>query len=151
MDNTEHYEKLRNMYMKAKINTLFFDTTQGKIENEKATISLDISDKYLHALGAIHGTIYFRMLDDSAYFAANSVEMNTFLLTSSFHINILRPVNKGRITAVGKLKFKSKNLLVAESTLFNEAGKKLAFGTGNFMKSKIELTEEIGAGCGESL
>jgi len=66
------------------------------------------------------------------------------VLTTSFNINLIRPVNKGVITAIGKVKFKSRNLYVAESTLYNEDGKEIAFGTGNFSKSKIELSEKIG-------
>ena len=144
MNNTEHFEKLRNMYAEANINKQFYESTQCKIEHEKATISLDISEKYFHGLGAIHGAVYFKLLDDAAYFAANSIITDVFLLTASFNINIIRPVNKGVITAIGKVKFKSKNLIIAEATIFNDAGKEIAFGTGNFMKSKIELSEEIG-------
>lgn len=36
------------------------------------------------------------------------------------------------------------NLFVAESILYNEDGKEIAFGTGNFAKSKIRLSEDIG-------
>ena len=142
--NTDHYTKLRSMYLRAKFNKQVFPTTECAIEQEKATVSIDISDAYFHALGAIHGAIYFKLLDDSSYFAAHSVVTDFFLLTSSFNINILRPANSGKITAIGKLKFKSRRLFIAESTIYNDAGKEIAFGTGNFMKSKVELTEKIG-------
>lgn len=35
-------------------------------------------------------------------------------------------------------------LFLAQSTLYNEDGKGITFGTNNFSKSKIPLTEEIG-------
>ena len=139
-----HFRKLTNMYLGTKVNTQIFDTTECKIELEKATIALMISDKYFHALGAIHGTVYFKLLDDSAYFAAQSMVEDSFLLTTSFQTNIVRPANQGKITAVGKLKFKSKNLFIGESTIYNEEGKEIAFGTGHFMRSKISLQEKIG-------
>ena len=139
-----HFQKLRNMYLGTKVNTQIFDTTECKIELEKATISLTISDKYFHALGAIHGAVYFKLLDDAAYFAAQSVIEDAFLLTSTFQTNIIRPANKGKITSVGKIRSQSKNLIIGEATIYNEAGKEIAFGTGHFMRSKIELTEEIG-------
>lgn len=142
--NIEHFEKLKNMYLKANINTQIFDTTECKIELEKATISLTISEKYFHALGAIHGSVYFKLLDDSAFFAVNSIVEDVFVLTTSFNTNIIRPTNSGKITAVGKVRYKAKNLFVAESTLYNDVGKEIAFGTGNFSKSKIRLSEEIG-------
>jgi len=140
----DHYKKLEKMYLQANINTKIFETTTVKISEEMAQIGLEVSDTYFHALGAIHGSVSFKLLDDAAFFAVNSIVKDAFVLTTSFNINIIRPVNKGIITAIGKVKFKSRNLFVAESTLYNEEGKEIAFGTGNFTKSKIELSEKIG-------
>ncbi|WP_271783384.1 PaaI family thioesterase [Aquimarina algiphila] len=140
----EHYNKLERMYLQANINTELYDTTKVKISEEIAQIELKISEQYFHALGAIHGSVYFKLLDDAAFFAVNSIVTDVFVLTTSFNINLVRPVNKGIITAIGKVKFKSRGLFVAESILYNEDGKEIAFGTGNFAKSKIELSEKIG-------
>lgn len=143
--NKEHYRKLEHMYLKgANINTKFYDTTTAKIGHETAEIGLTISDKFFHALGAIHGSIYFKLLDDAAFFAVNSIVKDVFVLTTSFNINLIRPANKGMLLAKGHVKYQSRNLFVAESTLFNEEGKEIAFGTGNFAKSKVALSEEIG-------
>ena len=142
--SSEHYSKLERMYLQANINTVLYDTTTIKISEGLAQIELKISEKYFHALGAIHGSVYFKLLDDAAFFAVNSIVKDAFVLTTSFNINLIRPAHKGVITAVGKIKFKSKNLFVAESTLYNDDGKEIAFGTGNFAKSKIELSEKIG-------
>jgi uncharacterized protein (TIGR00369 family) len=142
--NPEHYRKLEQMYLKANINTHLYETTTCVIGHETAEIGLTISDKYFHGLGAIHGSVYFRLLDDAAFFAVNSIVEDAFVLTTSFNLNILRPANAGVITAIGKVKFKSRQLFVAEATMYNEAGKEIAFGTGNFAKSKVTLTPEIG-------
>ncbi|MCH8331713.1 MAG: PaaI family thioesterase [Bacteroidetes bacterium] len=139
-----HYRKLERMYLEANINTMIFDTTTVKISEKKAEIGLKISKKYFHALGAIHGSVYFKLLDDAAFFAVNSIVKDVFVLTTSFNLNFIRPVNKGLIKSVGKVKYHSENLFVAESTLYNQEGKEIAFGTGNFVKSKIKLNEEIG-------
>lgn len=143
MDPT-HYQKLRNMYMAANMTKAIYETTDCSIEAEKATISLEVSEKYFHALNAMHGSVYFKLLDDSAFFAVNSVVEDVFVLTTSFQINLIRPVSSGRVTAIGQLKFRSKELFVATSTLYNAAGKEIGFGTGNFVKSKMSLTEDIG-------
>ena len=142
--NTEHFEKLERMYLKSNVNTQIFDTTECKISQKEATISLTISEKYFHALGAIHGSTYFKLLDDAAFFAVNSIVEDVFVLTTSFNINLIRPVSSGKITAKGVVRFSSRNLFIAESTLFNEDGREIAFGTGHFAKSKIELSPEIG-------
>jgi uncharacterized protein (TIGR00369 family) len=141
---TEHYRKLERMYLQANINTMLFDTTTCEISMEKAEIGLTLSKKYYHALGAIHGSVYFKLLDDAAFFAVSSIVEDVFVLTSSFNINLIRPVKHGKITSIGKVKSRSANLFVAESTLFNEGGKEIASGTGNFVRSKTSLAEEIG-------
>lgn len=139
-----HFDKLANMYLHANVNTMIFDTTTCKIAEEYSEIGLTISEKYFHGLGAIHGSVYFKLLDDAAFFAVNSIVEDVFVLTTSFNINLIRPANQGMIKAIGKLKYRSRDLFVAESTLYNEAGKEIAFGTGNFAKSKILLSEDIG-------
>ncbi|MEO9965743.1 MAG: PaaI family thioesterase [Reichenbachiella sp.] len=140
----QHYTKLERMYLGANVNTQIFDTTTVCITEKTAEIGLTITDKYFHALGATHGSIYFKLLDDAAFFAVSSIVTDVFVLTTSFNINLIRPVSSGKIKAIGKVGFESKNLYTAESTLFNESGKEIGFGTGNFAKSKIALTEEIG-------
>ena len=142
--NDSHFKSLERMYLKSNVNTMLFDTTTCKITEERAEIGLTISEKCFHALGAIHGSVYFKLLDDAAFFAVNSVVPDFFVLTTSFTINLLRPANQGKLKAVGRLKFKSKNSFVAEAVLYNEDGKEIAIGTGNFMKSKVALTEKIG-------
>jgi len=132
------------MYLQANVNTQLYSSTSCNISNEQAEIGLTINDSYFHALGAIHGSVYFKLLDDAAFFAVNSIVTDTFVLTTSFNINITRPVSSGKLKALGKVKFESRNLFVAEATLYNEAGKVVAFGTGNFTKSKIALSKDIG-------
>lgn len=144
MENTDHYRKLERMYLNARFNTEIYETTKCEFGFETATISMTISDKYFHALGAIHGSVYFKLLDDAAFFAVNSIVEDVFVLTTNFNINLIRPANQGKITAIGKVKFKSKSLFIAESTLYNEEGKEIAFGTGHFAKSKFPLSEDIG-------
>ena len=95
-------------------------------------------------MGAIHGSVYFKLLDDAAFFAVNSIVEDVFVLTTSFNTNIVRPVDSGKIKAVGEVRFASKNLFIAQSTLLDERGKEIAFGTGHFAKSKVSLTREIG-------
>ncbi len=140
----DHYRKLEKMYLEANINTALFESTTIHISDNEVEIGLTIDSKYFHALGAIHGSVYFKLLDDAAFFAVQAAVKDAFVLTTSFNINITRPANQGKIKAVGRIRFQSKNLFVAESKLFNEAGKEIAFGTGNFAKSRAELSEEIG-------
>ena len=140
----EHCQKLESMYLRANVNTKIYDTTECRIDEGTSEIKLTVADKYFHALGAIHGSVYFKLLDDAAFFAVNSIVQDVFVLTTSFNINLVRPISQGKIKAVGKVKFISKNHYVAESTLYDENGKEAAYGTGTFAKSKVNLCENLG-------
>lgn len=145
MSQESHWRKIENMYLKgASINTALYETTGMVVSNELATITLHVTQKYFHAAGAMHGSVYFKLLDDAAFFAVQSLVEDVFVLTTTFNIHMLRPVSSGIIRSEGTVQFKSKNLFVAESKLFNQEGKLLAFGSGEFLKSKIELTPKIG-------
>ena len=139
-----HYERLQKMYLNANINTMMFSSTTALISEAKAEIGLTISKKHFHALGAIHGTVYFKLLDDSAYFAVSSLVKDYFVLTTSFNLKIIKPASKGILTGIGKVKFQSKNIFSAESKIIDEQGNEIAFGTGNFLKSKVPLSKDIG-------
>jgi len=139
-----HYKKLEQMYLKANIQAKLFPSTTIKIEEKTATVTINIKQNYHHALNAVHGSVYFKLLDDACYFAVQSIVMDVFLLTTSFNLNLVRPVQNGLLKAVGKVRFTSKNIFTAEGVLYNEQGKEIAFGTGNFAKSKVALNEEIG-------
>jgi uncharacterized protein (TIGR00369 family) len=141
---TEHFKKLERMYLAAPVNKEIYNGITIHIEKEKATLSLNIEPKFFHAANAIHGSVYFKMLDDAAFFAINSVVQDVFVYTVSFNVQLLRPVAGGIIRSEGELKFKSANLFIADSVLYDEKNKVIGRGSGNFMKSKIALTNEIG-------
>lgn len=144
MTPVSHFRKLEGMYLRANVNTMLFDTTTIQITEDETEIGLTVSEKYFHGLGAIHGAVYFKLLDDAAFFAVSAKVRDYFVLTTSFNINMVRPVTEGKIRAVGRVKFQSRSMFIAEATAYNEAGKEIAFGTGNFVKSKRMLSPEIG-------
>ena len=92
----------------------------------------------------MHGSVYFKLMDDAAYFAAGSVEEKYFLLTESFSIRFLRPVVDGDIICVGKLLDDDGRKAVSSSVLYNEEGKVIGKGEGVFVRSGKELSEEFG-------
>ncbi|MDH4298294.1 MAG: PaaI family thioesterase [Cyclobacteriaceae bacterium] len=146
-DSELHFRKLERMYMDAgrtNINTAVYQGIHLKVDDERAEISLMTEPKFFHAANSLHGSVYFKMLDDAAFFAVNSVVHDVFVYTVSFNIQILRPVTGGVIKSFGALKFKSKNLFVADANLFDERNILVGRGSGNFMKSKLGLTPEIG-------
>ena len=140
----EHFRKLERMYLNAEVNKALYPSTTVLISEGTAEIGLEISENYFHALGAIHGSVYFKLLDDAAFFAVNSVVHEVFVLTASFNIKFLRPVAEGRLKSVGNLISTGNDRYLAESILFNSSGKKVAVGSGEFAKSKTQLSKDIG-------
>jgi len=135
-----HFRKLENMYRIANINTQVFENSSIQVDDGTAEIKLEVSEKFFHALGAVHGSVYFKLLDDAAYFAVNSIVRDVFVLTTNFSLHLIRPITGGSLRSVGKVRFRSRELFIAEATLYNEKGKEVAFGTGHFAKSKTLLS-----------
>ncbi len=143
MDST-HYRSLEHMYLASKINTMIYDTTTVHIGEGAAEIGLTLSEKYFHALDAMHGSVYFKLLDDACFFAVNSLVSDVFVLTASFEIQLLRPEHSGKIIAHGNVIERGDRKFKASAVLTNQHDKELARGTGIFVKSKTPLSPEIG-------
>ncbi len=143
MGSEEHYQRLEHLYHQANIQQ-FFSSSVIKVSDSRAEITLPADSKYNHGANAIHGAVYFKLLDDAAYFAVASQVRDVFIVTSSFQINLLRPVTGGTLKAVGTVRSKAKNLFIAEATLYNDKGKEVAFGTGQFMKTSQPLSSLAG-------
>lgn len=100
-----------------------------------ATVRLEIRPDMFHAMNAVHGAFYFKLLDDAAFFAANSVVTDTFVLTVSFNVQFLRPIAAGVLLAEGRLR-KNGSLLFADSVLTDGDGSELARGAGVFARGR---------------
>jgi uncharacterized protein (TIGR00369 family) len=139
----EHFSKLIHMYMGAEIQNKY-PGIHLEIEKGSAKITLPVDNSYHHAGGSMHGSVYFRLLDDVCYFAAMSEEMTYFYVTKSFTIQFFRPFYTGLVTAkTTDIKF-SGNTFHAKGTLYDEEGNKLAIGEGVFSKSTYKLDPKIG-------
>lgn len=138
---SEHYRKLERMYLDAPINEIYEPSV--RISDGEATIEMEARSDLFHAAGALHGSVYFKALDDAAFFAVSSLVDDVFVLTASFTIYLTRPVTGGPLRAEGRVVSRGQKLLVAESVLF-AGDKEVARGSGTFMPSRIELTEELG-------
>jgi len=130
------------MYAKAPINVFY----QPKmiVEEGNAVINMTITEQMHHSARGVHGSVYFKLLDDAAFFAANSVEYDVFVLTSDFHIRLLRPVSKGILTATGQVIHAGRKNILAHSELHDENGRLIGCGQGSFSRSKIPLHPDCG-------
>ncbi len=138
----EHFRKLERMYGSAPINDYF--TPRLHIEEGTAILTMQVRNDFFHAANAVHGSVYFKALDDATFFAAQSLVTDIFVLTVSFTIYFLRPISRGEMKAVGRVVHRSKRLLVVEGELFDREGRLIGRGSGTFMPSRVPLSPEIG-------
>lgn len=138
MTNEEHFRKLERMYLSAPINEIYSPSVS--ISQGEAEIRTEVKPDFFHSAGALHGAVYFKLLDDAAFFAANSLVQDCFILTVSFNLHLMRPVSKGILVSKGHVISGSINYFVAESVLTVD-NKEVAKGTGSFLRSRIKLSE----------
>jgi len=134
-----HYRALERLYASAPVNALF-DSELAITERGRARLTFNVAETSHHAAGAAHGTIYFKMLDDAAFYAANTLVSDRFLLTTSFNLHFTKPVKAGRVIAEGHWVSGKRRVFVAESRLIDEEGDEIGRGTGTFMRSHIALS-----------
>jgi len=133
-----HFRALESLYASAPINNLF--RSQLEITGRGTSrITFEVDRSVYHAAGAAHGTIYFKMLDDAAFYAANSLVSDRFLLTTGFNLHFTAPIREGKVVAEGRWVSGKRRVFVAEAHLIDEDGEEIGRGTGTFMRSHIPL------------
>ncbi len=139
-----HYKKLEWMYRNAApINQIY--KSDMKIGKGTCELRFESNQKFFHAANALHGSVYFKLLDDAAFFASNSLVNDVMLVTASFNIYFVRPVLFGSLLARAEVVSASKTSILAEAVLKNTTtGKEVARGSGVFAKSSVALNEDIG-------
>jgi uncharacterized protein (TIGR00369 family) len=134
-----HYRALESLYRSAPVNRLF--RSEIEIASQGfARIRFDVEESSFHAAGAAHGTLYFKMMDDAAFYACNSLVSDRFLLTTAFNLNFTRPLRPGSVIAEGRWISGRRRVFVGEARLIDGDGEEAARGTGTFMRSHIPLS-----------
>lgn len=134
-----HFRALESLYRSAPVNALFQSRLEI-VEEGLARIRFEVDPRAFHAAGATHGTLYFKMLDDVAFYACNSLVTDRFLLTTAFNLNFTRPLREGAVVAEGRWVSGKRRVFVGEARLIDAEGEEAARGTGTFMRSHIALS-----------
>ena len=133
-----HFRSLESLYRSAPINAFFRSGIE--IERGLARIRFEVEPAAFHAANAAHGTLYFKMMDDAAFYACNSLVSDRFLLTTAFNLLFTRPLRSGPVIAEGKWASGRRRVLIGEARLIDADGEEAARGTGTFMRSHIPLS-----------
>ena len=139
---TDHFRALERMYAAGPINDFYRPVMV--VSRGRAEITIKLSEKFYHAARAVHGSVYFKMLDDAAFFAANSCERQMFVLTTSFTTYLTRPVSTGQMRAVGKVVNQNNTQFICESIVYDDQNREIGRGSGIFVRSKKPLNRAMG-------
>lgn len=142
-----HFAALEALYASAPVNALFPSNLAITGEG-RARIDFTVDERVHHAAQAAHGTIYFKMLDDAAFYAANSLVTDRFLLTTAFNLHFTKPIRSGPVVAEGRWVSGRRRVFVAEARLVDAEGDEIGRGTGTFMRSRIALSSLPGYRAG---
>ena len=133
-----HYRALESLYASAPVNALF-ESRLEILGEGRSRIRFQVDERFHHAADAAHGTIYFKMLDDAAFYAAISMVSDRFLLTTAFNLLFTKPIRTGEVTAEGRWVSGRRRVFIAEAHLIDAEGDEIGRGTGTFMRSHIAL------------
>ena len=138
-DTAAHFRALEALYRSAPINRLF-ESSLSISTGGQARIDFEVAEQVYHAAGAAHGTVYFKMLDDAAFYAAKSFVRDRFLLTTAFNLHFTKPLREGPAVAEGRWISGKRRVFVAEARIVDAGGEECARGTGTFLRSHIALS-----------
>ena len=134
-----HFRALENLYRSAPVNRLF-ESRLTILEAGRSEIVFDVDSQAFHAAAAAHGTLYFKMLDDAAFYAANTLVTDRFLLTTAFNLHFTKAMRGGEARAEGRWISGKRRVFVAEARIIDAEGEECARGTGTFLRSHITLS-----------
>ena len=135
---SQHWRRLERLYHGAPINAWF--RPRMTVRSGEAEVRMTVRSDFFHAANAMHGAVYFKLLDDAAFFAVASLVEDFFILTASMTVTFTKPVSAGLLVATGRVTGQEGRRFSAESAIVDEAGATIGHGTGTFVRSKIPLS-----------
>jgi len=138
-----HFRALESLYRAAPVNR-HFESELEIVEEGFARLRFEVREDMFHAAAAAHGTLYFKMMDDAAFYACNSLVTDRFLLTTAFNLLFTKPLRSGEAVAEGRWASGRRRVFVGEARLIDSSGEEAARGTGTFMRSRIPLSSLAG-------
>lgn len=135
-----HCRALEAMYLSAPINQFY----RPRIVISKEQVEIDIDQRFFHAAGAVHGSVYFKLLDDAAGLAANVLEREVFAVTASFTTHMTRPVPGPLMRSVGRVVDQTRSQFLVESIVYDHNQRSVGRGNGVFMRGSVRLADSLG-------
>lgn len=139
MDEDRHYRALERMYLAAPFNRIFQPSIS--VSKERSVVDIEVTESLFHAAEAVHGAVYFKLMDDAAFFAASSIERDYFMLTASFKTRFTRPISSGSMRSIGSVLKIDRKHVTAKAIVYDGDGLEIGKGSGVFVRGKRPLLE----------
>ena len=97
-------------------------------------IEVVIQEKHLQPFGMVHGGVYSSLVDAAAFWAVyTQIDEDVGITTVEIKLNYLNPASKGYMIAIGKIIKMGRTLCLGETSIEDERGRLLAYGTATMM------------------
>jgi acyl-CoA thioesterase len=114
----------------------------GMVDGE-SVLEVELGPIHMSRANRAHGGLLFTLLDTALGRAVlDALPAGRGCATVELKINYFRPVQSGRVRAVGRLLELTKSLGYAEGEVMNDAGKVLARASGTFFLTRTMRQDE---------
>jgi len=103
-------------------------------EDGEVILRAPVVESMLQVYGKVHGGVLATLVDASSAVAVNQVlGAARGASTLEMKINYLRPVDKGMLYAKGEVVHLGRTMAVTNATVWDDQGRKIAYGTATFI------------------
>lgn len=104
------------------------------ISFDEATVALDLGACHLQPFGIVHGGVLATLIDTATFWAVFlRLPEDAGLVNIDLKLNYLKPVQGGRLQALGRAIRSGNSISYAEARVQDEDGRLLAHGTSTLM------------------
>ena len=118
--------------------TLTLSSNQGT-----STLGITIHPGICNLVGTLHGSYYFKCMDDACFFAAISLKKHHFVATATFTHHYIKPASSGVLTAKAKVINQQGSKYICDCMIYNDKDEQCAYGSGLFVAPKQTYNYKI--------
>jgi uncharacterized protein (TIGR00369 family) len=101
---------------------------------DRCRIELELGPRHMQPFGIVHGGVIATLLDTATFWAAYlRLPQGTGLVNVDLKLNYLKAATRGRLRAEGACLRAGRQLSVAEASVFDASGERIAQGTSTLM------------------
>jgi acyl-coenzyme A thioesterase PaaI-like protein len=135
-----HCERLERIYLSSACDD---DNEAGvRVQEGESEIVTPLHERHYRSDGTLDNASCFKLLDDAAALAVNSVVRDVLVRTENFNVRYAHVAPAGELVARGRLLGLSEDQYLAESVLVDSEGREVCRGAGAFVRGATALTDE---------